>query len=69
MIEAGEIIVESESEELAEKRPFGWVVIDLVRKHPLGAIGAAIVIAMILTAIFADYISWRTPCGVASSRA
>ncbi len=61
MIEAGEIIVESESEELAEKRPFGWVVIDLVRKHPLGAIGAAIVIAMILTAIFADYITVYDP--------
>ena len=61
MIEAGEIIVESESEELAEKRPFGWVVIDLVRKHPLGAAGAAIVIAMILTAIFADYITVYDP--------
>ncbi len=61
MIDAGEIVVESESEELAEKRPFGWVVIDLVRKHPLGAVGAAIVIAMILTAIFADYITVYDP--------
>ncbi len=61
MIDAGEIVVESESEELAEKRSFGWVVIDLVRKHPLGAAGAAIVIAMILTAIFADYITVYDP--------
>ena len=61
MIDAGEIVVESEFEELAEKRPFGWVVIDLVRKHPLGAAGAAIVIALILTAIFADYITVYDP--------
>ena len=61
MIDAGEIVVESEFEERAEKRPFGWVVIDLVRKHPLGAAGAAIVIAMILTAIFADYITVYDP--------
>jgi peptide/nickel transport system permease protein len=61
MIDAGEIVVESEFEELAVKRPFGWVVIDLVRKHPLGAAGAAIVIAMILTAIFADYITVYDP--------
>jgi peptide/nickel transport system permease protein len=36
-------------------------VIDLVRKYPLGAIGAAIVIAMILVAIFADYITVYDP--------
>ena len=46
---------------MAEKRPFGRIVIDLVRKHPLGAAGAAIVIAMILTAIFADYITVYDP--------
>ena len=46
---------------MAEKRPFGRVVIDLVRKHPLGAAGAAIVIAMILVAIFADYITVYDP--------
>lgn len=36
-------------------------MIDLVRKYPLGAIGAAIVIAMILVAIFADYITVYDP--------
>ncbi len=46
---------------MAEKRPFGRIVIDLVRKHPLGAAGAAIVIAMILVAIFADYITVYDP--------
>ena len=61
MVDAGGIVVESEFEELAEKRSFGRVAIDLVRKHPLGAIGAAIVIAMILAAIFADYITVYDP--------
>ena len=37
MIDAGEIVVESEFEELAEKKPLSRVVIDLIRKQPLGA--------------------------------
>ncbi len=61
MVDAGGIVVAPELEEPAEKRPFGWVVIDLVRKHPLGAAGAVIVIAVILTAIFADYITVYDP--------
>ncbi len=64
MIDASEIIVESKIEESAEKKPFGRVVIDLVRKHPLGAFGAAIVITMTLMAIFADYITVYDPVGV-----
>ena len=64
MIDAREIVVESKIEEPAEKKPFGGVVIDLVRKHPLGAAGAAIVITMTLMAIFADYITVYDPVGV-----
>ena len=64
MIDASEIVVESKIEESAEKKPFGRVVIDLVRKHPLGAFGAAIVITMTLMAIFADYITVYDPVGV-----
>ena len=64
MIDASEIDVESKIEEPAEKKPFGRVVIDLVRKHPLGASGAAIVITMTLMAIFADYITVYDPVGV-----
>ena len=37
MIDAGEIVVESEFKELAEKKPLSRVVIDLIRKQPLGA--------------------------------
>jgi len=37
MIDAGEIVVESEFEELAEKKPLSRVVIDLIRKQLLGA--------------------------------
>ena len=61
MIDPGGLVVDSEYEKLAEKRPLGWVAIDFVRKQPLGAIGAAIVITMILVAIFADYITVYDP--------
>ncbi len=61
MVDAGGIVVASKLEEPAGKRPFGRVAIDLVRKHPLGAIGAAIVIVMTLAAVFADYITVYDP--------
>jgi peptide/nickel transport system permease protein len=46
---------------LAEKRPLHWVVIDFVRKQPLGATGAATITVMVLTAVFADYITVYDP--------
>lgn len=46
---------------LLETRPRRWVLIDFVRKQPLGAAGAATIIVMILIAIFADYITVHDP--------
>jgi peptide/nickel transport system permease protein len=54
MTDVGEIAV-------AETRPLRWVVTDFVRKQPLGATGAASIIVMILTAVFADYITVYDP--------
>ena len=41
-------------EELAERRPFLSVCLDLIRRQPLGAAGALIVFIMIVAAVLAD---------------
>jgi peptide/nickel transport system permease protein len=56
-----ELDVEAEFEELAEKRPWFEVFVKLIRRQPLGAFGAGIVIAMILMAFFADFITFYDP--------
>ena len=61
MATISEIEAEAEFEELAEKKPWLQILAKLIRRQPLGAAGAAIVIAMILTAAFADFITAYDP--------
>ncbi|HJM60620.1 MAG TPA: ABC transporter permease [Alphaproteobacteria bacterium] len=56
-----EIQVEAEFEEYAEKAPLTTVVLDLMRRKPLGAAGALIVIVMILMAVFANLLTSYDP--------
>jgi len=56
-----EIQVEAEFEEPEEKKPWPVILVKLIRRQPLGAFGAGIVIVMILTALFADYITVYDP--------
>ena len=48
-------------EELAERRPFLSVCLDLIRRQPLGAAGALIVLIMIIAAVLADFIAPYDP--------
>lgn len=54
MVTTSEIQVESDFEELSEKRTWYDIAGNLIRKQPLGAAGGAIVLVMIFMAIFAD---------------
>ena len=56
-----EIEVESDFEELSEKKPWYQAFSELVRKQPLGAAGGAIVVTMILMAIFAELLTVFDP--------
>jgi peptide/nickel transport system permease protein len=56
-----EVQGEAEFETLADKRPLAWIILDLMRRKPLGAAGGIIVIVMILTAIFANVLSSYDP--------
>jgi len=56
-----EIQVEADIEEPTEKKPL-WVVLGkLIRRQPLGAAGAAIVIVMLFLSIFAEFITAHDP--------
>ncbi len=48
-------------EELAGKKPLPAVILDLIRRQPLGAAGALIVVVMILMALMADFITPYDP--------
>jgi peptide/nickel transport system permease protein len=61
MVAVSEVRVEAQFETLTEKKPISWLVLELMRRKPLGAAGAIIVIIMILTAIFADLVSPYNP--------
>jgi peptide/nickel transport system permease protein len=61
MVAVSEVRVEAEFETLSDKKPISWLVLDLMRRKPLGAAGAIIVIIMILTAVFADVVSPYNP--------
>jgi peptide/nickel transport system permease protein len=61
MATVSEIQVEAGFEDPAEKKPWPVVLGKLIQKQPLGAFGAGIVIAMILTALFADFITVYDP--------
>jgi peptide/nickel transport system permease protein len=56
-----EIRVEAEVEGVAAKPSWGAVALDLARRKPLGAAGAAIVLLMMVTALFADLIAPYDP--------
>ena len=53
--------VETAVEELPEKPPLPAVVLDLMRRKPLGAAGAIIVVLMLLMALSADFIAPYNP--------
>jgi peptide/nickel transport system permease protein len=61
MVAVSEVRVEAQFETLTEKKPISWLVLELMRRKPLGAAGAIIVIIMILTAAFADLVSPYNP--------
>jgi len=52
---------EAQFEELAPKKPWNKVAGDLCRKQPLGVFGLAIVIIMIIAAVFADVVAPYDP--------
>ena len=56
-----EIDVEAEFEDPAEKKPWPQVLAKLVRKQPLGATGAVIVIVMLLMSAFAEFVTVYDP--------
>ncbi len=61
MAVTSDISVDAQIEELAERRPFLSVCLDLIRRQPLGAAGAFIVVVMIVAAVFADFIAPYDP--------
>lgn len=61
MVAISELAAEAKFEELEEKKPLGWVVLQLMRRKPLGAAGAIIVILMILMAVFANFLTPYDP--------
>ncbi len=56
-----EIQVEADFEVLTPKKPWPEVALELLRKEPLGAAGGAIVVLMILMAIFANFLTVYNP--------
>ncbi len=61
MVTVSEIQTEAEFEEVAPKKPWSRILMDLCRKQPLGVFGLAIVIAMILAAVLANIVSPYDP--------
>lgn len=61
MAVVSEVEIEAEFEELSSKKPWMQVLGELARKQPLGAFGALIVLAMIVTAMFADFLAPYNP--------
>jgi peptide/nickel transport system permease protein len=61
MVAISEARVEAQFETLSEQKPISWIVLDLMRRKPLGAAGAIIVIVMILMAAFADIVAPYDP--------
>ena len=63
-----ELEVAAAIEEVAAKPSWGAVALDLARRKPLGAAGAAIVLIMMVTALFADVIAPYDPVANAFDR-
>ena len=65
MMKPSDITIETEVEELPERQPLAYTILDMIRRKPLGAAGAFIVIAMILMAAFANVITAYDPTATA----
>jgi peptide/nickel transport system permease protein len=61
MAVTSELVVDAQFEELTDKKPLGRVILQLMRRKPLGAAGAIIVIVMILMAAFANVLTPYDP--------
>jgi peptide/nickel transport system permease protein len=61
MVAVSEVRVDAEIETLSDKKPVSRIVLDLMRRKPLGAAGAIIVVLMILMAIFANIVAPYDP--------
>jgi len=48
-------------EELREKKSFGQKTVEMIKKQPLGTVGFLVVIAMIVMAVFANYLTPYDP--------
>jgi peptide/nickel transport system permease protein len=60
-VSVSEIRVEAEIEELVNRKPIHVVLGELIRRQPLGAAGALIVIIMLLMAVFAEVVAPYDP--------
>ena len=56
-----EILAEAEAEEFTRKEPWLAVLLGMMRRWPLGAAGAIIVVLMIVMAVLADFIAPYDP--------
>ncbi len=61
MTSVTEIQVEAELEKPSEKKSWFQILFKLIQRQPLGAFGAGIVIVMLFTAAFADFITVYDP--------
>jgi peptide/nickel transport system permease protein len=61
MAVTSELAVEAQFEELTAKKPVTRVVLEMMRRKPLGAAGAIIVVIMILMAAFANILTPYDP--------
>jgi peptide/nickel transport system permease protein len=61
MVTVSEIQTEAQFEEVAPKKPWSQVMLELCRKQPLGVFGLAIVFVMIIAAILAEVVSPNDP--------
>ncbi|MCH7692760.1 MAG: ABC transporter permease [Proteobacteria bacterium] len=53
--------VDADLEGILEKKPWHVTALDLARRQPLGAAGAAVVLAMVFMAVFADVLTVYDP--------
>ncbi|MCF3628718.1 ABC transporter permease [Thalassospiraceae bacterium LMO-SO8] len=61
MVTVSEIQTEAQFEEVAPKKPWSQVMLELCRKQPLGVFGLAIVFVMIAAAILAEVVAPNDP--------
>lgn len=61
MAVTSEVAVDVQFEDLRAKKPITSTILNLMRRKPLGAAGAIIVIIMMLMAIFADFLTPYDP--------